>query len=195
MKIKFLLLVFLLATSLKAQNISEFEIEGISIGDSALDYVSKDHIVTEIKRTSEHYTYLKNQNDFGEVYILNGDFDTYEQISFFVKPNDKFFKIYMLRGILEVNSLNECLDLQKEIEDDLKKIFIDYSKRENNYPANMDPSGKSTKYDVIFDFSNGDNIALQCSDWSKEIKQEYNWINGISVAILTSEFVDWITDY
>ena len=48
---------------------------------------------------------------------------------------------------------------------------------------------------VSFDFSNGDNIALQCSDWSKEIKQEYNWINGISVAILTSEFVDWITDY
>ena len=31
MKIKLLLLVFLFATSLKAQNISEFEIEGISL--------------------------------------------------------------------------------------------------------------------------------------------------------------------
>ncbi len=195
MKIYSTIFILLFSVTVLANDITEFQIEGISIGDSALDYVSKDHIITEIKRTSEHYIYLKNQNDFGEVYILNRDFDTYEQISFFVKPNDKDFKIYMLRGILEINSLYECLDLQKEIEYDLKKIFTDYSKRENSYPANMDPSGKSTKYDVIFDFSNGDNIALQCSDWSKKIKQEYNWINGISVAILTSEFVDWITDY
>ena len=124
MKIYSTIFILLFSVTVLANDITEFQIEGISIGDSALDYVSKDHIITEIKRTSEHYIYLKNQNDFGEVYILNRDFDTYEQISFFVKPNDKDFKIYMLRGILEINSLYECLDLQKEIEYDLKKFLL-----------------------------------------------------------------------
>lgn len=187
--------IFLLSLKLVADDISDFEIEGMSIGDSALEYVSKNKIISEIKRTTKHYTYLKNQSEFGEVYVLDGDFETYEQISFFVKPKDKNYKIYMLRGILEINSLDKCFDLQKEIEEDFKKIFQDYSRRENSYPANMDPSGKSKKYDLIFDFPNGDNVTLQCSDWSKEIKQKYNWINGISVAILSTEFVDWITDY
>ncbi|MDC3131857.1 hypothetical protein OA492_02980, partial [Pelagibacteraceae bacterium] len=66
---------------------------------------------------------------------------------------------------------------------------------EYSYPAKMDPSEKSIKYDVIFDFPNGDNITLQCSNWSKEMKKEYNWLSGLSVAILTSEFVDWITNH
>ena len=70
-----------------------------------------------------------------------------------------------------------------------------FEKRENSYPSKNDTTGESMKYDVIFDFPNGDNITLQCSEWSEKIKKKNNWISGISVAILTKEFVNWITNY
>jgi len=60
-----------------ADDISEYEIEGISIGDSLLDHMSKEEIITEIERTRPAYNHLNN--DFGEVYlygnfvIINGN--------------------------------------------------------------------------------------------------------------------------
>ena len=101
----------------------------------------------------------------------------------------------MLRGILEINSLNKCLDLQKEIENDLKKFLMIILNTKTAILPIWTHLVKVQNMMLFLIFQFGDNITLCRSDWSKEIKQEYNWINGISVAILTSEFVDWITDY
>ena len=62
-----------------ADDISEYEIEGISIGDSLLDHLSKEEIITEIEINKPVYNHLND--DFGEVY-LNGNFDTYNILSF-----------------------------------------------------------------------------------------------------------------
>ncbi len=186
---------FIFSHSAFSENISDFMIEGIGIGDSALDHISEDLIINEINRTSEHYKYLNNPNKFGEVYIREGNFNIYSQISIFVKLDDKNYTIFMIRGMITFDILSDCLDLQKEIEMEFEDLFNNYKKSEFIYEPNLDPSGKSKKYDVYFDFPNGDNITLQCSDWSKKIKQENNWTSGISVAILTNEFNDWISDY
>ena len=45
--ITFLILIFSFQSWTKADDISEFEIEGVSIGDSLLDYFSKDEIDSE----------------------------------------------------------------------------------------------------------------------------------------------------
>ena len=55
-----------------ADDISEYQIEGISIGDSLLDHLSKEEIITEIERTKFVYNYLTDE--FGEVY-LSGNFE------------------------------------------------------------------------------------------------------------------------
>ena len=52
----------------KAENISDFEIEGISIGDSLLDYLSEKEIIAEIEINKPSYNYLND--DFGEVYLF-----------------------------------------------------------------------------------------------------------------------------
>lgn len=194
---KTLLTFFFLFISqlLFAEDISDFQIEGISIGDSALDHISEDLIISEIKRTSEHYKYLNNPDKFGEVYIQDGNFDTYSHISIFVKRDDELYKIFMIRGMITFDVLSDCLDLQKEIEMEFEDLFNNYEKTDYIYSPKIDQSGKSKKHDVYFDFPNGDNITLQCSNWSKKIKQENNWVNGISVALLTNEFNDWISDH
>lgn len=195
MKIILIVLILFLMTSTKAENISELEIEGISIGDSALDHLSESLIKSEIKRTADHYKYLNNPNKFGEVYIRDENFDTYSQLSIFVKQDDENYTIFMIRGMITFDILSDCLDLQKEIEMEFEDFLDNYEKTDYIYKPSLDPSGKSKKYDVYFDFPNGDNITLQCSDWGKKIKQENNFVSGISVAILTNEFNDWITDY
>ena len=61
------LVLFSFSASSFSSDISEFEIEGISIGKSLLDYMSEENIKTEIKKTRYIYTYLNE--DFGEVYL------------------------------------------------------------------------------------------------------------------------------
>ena len=67
MKFFLTLFVLLFSSSVVADDISDFEIEGISIGDSLLDYMSEEEIISEIdknkKRLTRHiyfYTALKD---------------------------------------------------------------------------------------------------------------------------------------
>jgi hypothetical protein len=56
-----LILTFSFQTLAKADDIKDFEIEGMSIGDSALDYFSKDQI---IKNSRNYYKNKKNLHQF-----------------------------------------------------------------------------------------------------------------------------------
>ena len=62
----FLILFSFSATSF-ADDIRDFQIEGISIGDSLLDYISKKEILSEIEINKSTYNYLTDE--FGEVYL------------------------------------------------------------------------------------------------------------------------------
>ena len=44
MKIIIIIIIFIYSISLKANDITEFQIEGISLGDSALDYFSEEDL-------------------------------------------------------------------------------------------------------------------------------------------------------
>jgi hypothetical protein len=46
-----LILIFTLPTPSQADDIRDFQIEGMSIGDSLLDYFSEEEIKTNIKKT------------------------------------------------------------------------------------------------------------------------------------------------
>ena len=67
--IRNIILIFIIIFSFKsiAEDISEFEIEGISIGDSLLDFMSEEEIIKGIELSKSVYNYLND--DFGEVYM------------------------------------------------------------------------------------------------------------------------------
>ena len=72
----------LLILSAKADDIRDFEIEGIALGDSALQFFSKNQI---IKNTRDHYVdnkYTAVQNDYFDF------FQTYHAVDFNFKTND-----------------------------------------------------------------------------------------------------------
>ena len=55
-------LFFLNSPSVFADDISDFEIEGISIGDSLLDYMTEDEILSEIERNINLYIFNDDRN-------------------------------------------------------------------------------------------------------------------------------------
>ena len=62
------LILFTLQTPSQADDIRDFQIEGMSIGDSLLDYMSEDEILSEFIRTKDFYSY-KTKKKFNEVYF------------------------------------------------------------------------------------------------------------------------------
>jgi len=65
---------FLYSSSVFAEDISDFQIEGISIGDSLLDYITEDEILEEIERNKNDYLHLNEPHKYVEIYLWNMPF-------------------------------------------------------------------------------------------------------------------------
>ena len=186
------LILFSFSAPSFADDISEYQIEGISIGDSLLDHLSKEEIITEIEFNKPTYNYLNN--DFGEVYLF-GNFDIYDHLSFMVKPKDKHYTIYMIKGsILYDDKLEQCFAKQKEIEKEFSLIYKNATKRKGTLVFDWDPTGESVIHNTYFDFDSGDYIRVSCAKYKKSLKIENNWADNLQVAIGTKEIMYWFAN-
>ena len=84
MKILLTLFVMFFSSSVFADDISDFEIEGMSIGDSLLDYMSEEEIVEGIEKTKDMYHFLNEPDKYSEVYKWNNLKIYNDGLSFFV---------------------------------------------------------------------------------------------------------------
>ena len=134
-----------------ADGVSDFQIEGISIGDSLLDHLSKEEITTEIEINKPTYNYLTEE--FGEVYIFSGNFEIYQKLSFFVKPKDKHYTIYFIKGSISYDDkLEQCLAKQKEIVEEFSLSYKNARKIEETEKFPWDNTGESVTHNIYFFF-------------------------------------------
>ena len=174
--------------------IKDYKIEGIGLGDSLLDYFSEEEITTEIKLNRYMYDYLSE--DFGEVYLFNENFELYDYISFFVKPDDKKYIIHQIRGIIAYNdNIDKCYSKQKEIVEELSLLFKDAKKEEDIIKFPKDPSGKSYKQQYIFIFNSGDEIRIDCAFFEESLRKKNNWDQGLAVIIAKQDVSNWLESY
>ena len=95
-----LVLIFNLPNLSIADDISDFQIEGMSIGDSALDYFSEKEINSFLI-----IKYPSSEKFIGRESDLS--FNNYDQVSFHFKKKDKNYKIVSLKGMKKYdNKLN-----------------------------------------------------------------------------------------
>ncbi len=126
------LLALLFSTSLLwsiagfADDISDFSIEGISIGDSLLDYMSENEILKEFEIGKNEYQWTDQK--FTDVYIYEG-ITTYGYFSASVKRKDKKYIIYAARGMIDYEDVNVCFKKQKEISDQIHEMFSNVKKK------------------------------------------------------------------
>jgi hypothetical protein len=186
--------LFILSFSIPSygEDIQDLQIEGISIGDSLLNYTSKKNILSEIQKNEPAYNYLNN--DFGEVYLRN-NFEEYDFLSFFVKQKDKLYTIYSIAGLIMYdNKLEQCLAKQKEIEKEFSSIFINTKINRYTLKFDWDPTGDSTSQNVEFEFSSGDFVEINCTKYEKNLKIKNNWSDGLQVTINKKEIRDWFSN-
>ena len=171
-----------LITPLKADDIRDFQIEGMSIGDSLLDYVSKD----EIEKRKKYYPKSKKWFMFA---MKVSSFKTYDAFQVHVKEDDSRYIIGTLDGLINYeNNIEDCYKKKDEIEIEISEIFKNAKKIEDVSKHTYDQSGKSLATSIEYWFESGDVAVLECIDWSEEI----GLTDKLTFKMGTKEFVDWI---
>jgi hypothetical protein len=192
-----LILTFSFQTLVKADDIRDFQIEGISIGDSALDFMLIDEIKKTIKLTANNYSYLKNPKKYREAYIFeSNNFKNYEKVSLMFKQNDKNYKILFVRGLIDYNeNLTGCLSKLSEIARDVENSIPNHTKDTFEFKSPLDKSGNSIYHFTIYTLVSGDDIRLSCNDWDEKLRKKKNWSEGLSVALHSKEIGLWLSNH
>jgi len=182
-----LVLIFSFQSLTKADDIRDFEIEGMSIGDSLLDYFSKNEIINGIRNYGYPVGFYASgfREDF---------FEIYNTIEIHLKNNDNKYIIYALDGLIFYKNINVCYKKMNEIETDLSQQFSNIIKNDQGIVKHSaDNSGKSTVKRISWKFDNGDLVALECYYWSKQIKKKYpSWSNHLRISFTKKELDDWL---
>ena len=178
-----LVLVFSSQSLTKADDISDFEIEGMSIGDSALNFFSEQDIINNSKDYFRDKTFTPVQND---KYPF---FKTYDAVDFSFKTGDRKYIIHNLNGILFYNNnIQDCYKKMDSITNDIE-ANIKYQKKHSKqvFQHRADKTGKSKFTQTRFDLENG-YILIICYDYSVELGSR----DHMSVSIDTKEFNNWV---
>ena len=205
---KLLILLFSLfllgSPSVFADDISDFEIEGISIGDSLLDYMTEDEIREAVENRKGDFEYLKEPNKYLMIDLFK-DIPIYDNLYFFIKnnsqnqyvtdKNEKYTILYVGGYIKYIEDFGECIQKRDEIAKILSGMFPNIQKNEWEDDYNPpDPSGESINESISFIFSSGAKINLQCLDIEETFRLKKNWNEGLSVAIGSAEILSWLGD-
>ena len=181
------LLLFSFQASSWADDISDFEIEGMSIGDSLLDYFSK----KEIKDNTLTDYYTNNEYTPVEFFQLSS-FKTYDSVGLRYKTDDKKYIIVGISGTLFCKkNIEKCNKKQKEIDLKISNMFENAQKDVSKDKHSADKSGKSNVTSILYWFKSGDYAAIDCIDWSSTMKPR---TDNLNISLVTKELNDWLTD-
>jgi|TARA_X000001036_G_C20610090_1_gene778635 hypothetical protein len=158
----------------KADDIQDFQIEGISVGSSLLDFYSKEKILKN--KNKDQYKLDK----FYLVSINDTSFKEYESMKFHMKKDDGKYIIHSLSGQIMLD-INECLIKQKAVLEQLKTFFNnpkidDLGKRQ--HPAY--PGGYT--YDIYITLKSG-LFSISCYDLH---------VDAFLISADTDEFNDFL---
>ena len=186
-----LLLIFSLQSWIKADDISDFEIEGMSIGDSLLDYFSEDEIKNNIVKT--YYKYKSTKKFVAVEFYEVPFFKTYKDgIQIHLKRNDKKYEIYSIRAFFYIDDKSTCLKKREEIVKDIKSLFNDVFFQEGDIKHYLYKD--SMQYIAQFSFQPGkkytDHIRVECFIAGKKSKKEV--ASGLNLVSSTSEIEKWL---
>ena len=184
-----LLLILILTLSFQswanADDIIEFEIAGMSIGDSALNFFTK-------KEINNNKSYLYNNNKYAAFYkkIEN---DSYEGVQIEFLDNDSKFLIKSMGGkIFYTNDdIKNCYEKEKNIVKILKKLFINKSEYIDHgitpHPADTSGKSKGTWHTFQLDDNSG-HISVECMDWTPKM----NYSDNLKVSIISDEINQYL---
>ena len=179
-----LILIFNLSNLSFADDIQDFQIEGISIGDSALDYFSEEKIL------NNRAHYFKNKT-YTPVEIDDESFEIYDGVQFGYKTGDKNYTILGLAGNINYpNNIKPCYKKMDEIVTELTKLFKNIARitEKKTHVQTIDKPGDTKKVSVAYWFDSKDVAVVACYDYS----EESGYMDNLAVAVDTKEYNDFL---
>ena len=190
----------------QAESIKDIEIEGISIGDSALKYFSKDLIEENshyLPKTNNKYRYAAIYDSKFVEYsnIANFKYKVFDAIEIYYLEKDKNFIIHGLAGALSKNigkrfsSEKECISLKENMFDDIKPLFPKANVTRNDGPVPIDPTGKSMYYRNALQLtpnSKWHEVEISCIFYKGKYSKKYESV--VTVVLKTDEYNNWISE-
>ena len=188
-----LVLIFSFQSWTKADDISDFEIEGMSIGDSLLNHFSRNKI---LKSEVDWYDDLE-KNKYISFAFDSNKFEFYDFVDVWTKYGDNEYKIYAIAGVMyfgknkPIKDINDCYSQQIAISKDLMQIFSNAEKSgpHKNIYYNADPTGKSSYTDIYLYLVNDYEAVIACYDWSEDLKTK---ANHLYIGLRSNIFNQWL---
>ena len=185
-----IILILSFQSWVKADNAKDFVIEGLSIGDSLLNYFSKKEINSKkqpLKMGKDKYS------DEYSAYIYEdpSKLKNYEYLSLIFQSNDPKFIIQSISARIEYDhqDISKCYELQKEIIDQIRLIATNAIEDNQGKSKHRGlPDGNSYKTVTNFIYDDDSYIHISCYDFAKN---DTDTPDRISVSVLSSEYIDF----
>jgi len=167
MKKIFIIIIFLSYFSLaKTSNINDFQIDGISLGDSLLDHYE----LSEVKKRESTKVSYPDSNYKGMT--LKTKSRKFDSLRITYNGSDTKYIILSIAGSINFdNDIQGCKKKMKEILNNLENSYKDIKYVQEDTPYGYDKSGKSMTYGYAFYLDRG-AIDLYCLDMSDEYRKK-----------------------
>lgn len=185
--LKALILIFILQSWSKANYISDFEIEGISVGDTLLQFATREEINLS-ENNSSIMKDKKGKERFIIIFLNTIPLKEYEYLQITYKASDNNYIIHAIDGGINFpNDFDKCKNRMKEAVVDLKSIFTNIEPRnsEGKHPA--DKSGESIHKSTYFDLSDG-TVHIWCTLFGDKV----SFSDGLDVSLRSKEYTEFL---
>ena len=168
-----LILTFSFQTLTKADDIRDFEIEGMSIGDSALDHFTEKEINNARDNSYDATKFITRS-------FLLKESDMYDFIQISFKPSVKKI-IHGINGVVNYeNNFQQCHKPMKKIVSELTLLFPSAEKKDwGKYEFS-----KGHYFPITFDLNDLSRAMVACYNWN----EESNTIDSLKVTLYSEEY-------
>ena len=202
-----IILNLFVATSSHADNIQDLQIEGISIGDSALKYFPEELIKNSTNQIPGNHN---NEYEWASIYdgtkisgyinISDFAYTTFDTVEFTFKKNDKNYIIEGLSGAItntfkkNIKNIEDCEKQKNQMYQDVKSIFKSSIYRSDNGSVPFDKTGKSKYFRSAIQLSKNSKfmeIEISCVFYVGELTKDFT--TSVGTTIKSDKLNDWFS--
>jgi hypothetical protein len=175
-----LILTFSFQTLTKADDIRDFEIEGMSVGESLLNHISVEKIENNI------IPYFKDKRKYYVIkYVEN--LNLYDDLEIYLKSDDNNYIIKSISAGLYPDNLKECLKSKDDIVRNINSsLTIEF--KESNY--NHHYYINTVTYNSVATVKGG-SIRVECIYYDLKDKANHDVIDNLSIVSKSNEIEKW----
>ena len=187
-----LILTFSFQSLAKADDIRDFQIEGISVGDSLIEFFDYLNLTEQIINDYPKTIYSGSDKFYG--LRINKKLGDYDNFGVLLKKDDGKYIIYLLRGKkVFVNNLEDCKKYKEKVVNNFKNLLPDISSRDYTHNYKID-DGKSFSYITDFQLKDKSSIRVYCDNWSTFTEKKKRWEDSLNIEISTVESLTWLNN-